>query len=149
SVSHASGLLDTFNVHQNSGTATIDTFLSDAFFGGLENVINVLANSGTLNIQNESDPSIGFLSAPDTQVNIGAAHGLDNMTGAISFSSPYAQAAPFDIVVDDRPGSSNSAWTIDPTQIQIGALNINGLDNILGYSTLELNWRTGTQVSLI
>ena len=29
SVSHGSGLLDTFNVHQNSGTATIDTFLSD------------------------------------------------------------------------------------------------------------------------
>ncbi len=149
SVSHASDLLDTFNVHQNSGTATIDTFLSDVPNNGLDNVINVLGNSGTLNIQNENDPSIGFLSDADTQVNIGAAHGLDNMTGAISLSSPYAQPAPFDIVVDDRSGSSNSAWTIDQTQIKVGALDINGLNNILGYSTLELNWRTGTQVSLI
>lgn len=148
SVSHEYGLLDTLNVHQNSGTATLDTFLFGGVSSGLENIVNVLANSGTLNIQSGSDPSAGVPADPDIQVNIGAAGGLDHIVGTIDFSNAYAQPAPFDVVVDDRSGSSNSAWTIDSTQLKIGALNINGLNNNLYYSTLELNWRTGTQVSL-
>ncbi len=151
SVSHQSGLLDTFNVHHNSGTATIDTLLSDIRNTGLENVVNVLGNSGTLNIQSKIAGSLSFLTA-DTKVNIGAASGLDDITGSIDFSnniSNDATASVLDIVVDDRGGSSNSDWTFDSTHTQIGNLSINGTDQIYDYfNTTEMYWRTGTHVTI-
>ena len=151
SVSHNSGLLDTFNVHQNSGTATIDTLLSDIMNTGIENVINVLATTGTLNIQSEIAGSLGFLTA-DTKVNIGAASGLDNITGSINFSSNISnveRSSEFDIVVDDRGGSSNSDWTFGPTHTQIGGLSITGTNQVYyNYSTMEMYWRTGAHVTI-
>ena len=152
SVAHDSGLLDTFNVHQNSGTATIDTFLSDELSTGLENVINVLASSGTLNIQDDRDPSVGFETA-DTKVNIGSASGLDDITGSINFSSNFGndvRPGVLDIVVDDRGGSNNSDWAFDSTHTHIGDLSIDGTaDHIDCSSTMETYWRVGTKVTMI
>lgn len=148
SVSHSSGLLDTFNVHQNSGTATIDTFLSDMLNDGLENVINVLASSGTLNIQSKVVGPYGFVTA-DTKVNIGAASGLDDVTGSIIFTSNLSndgRPSLVDIVVDGRGSTSYPDWTIDTTHVQIGGLSISGTDQI--YRTVEAYWRTGTHVTI-
>ncbi len=147
SVSHESGLIDTFNVHHNSGTVTIDTLLSDMLTNGLENFINVLGTAGTLNIKSDR-PGLGSSDA-DTQVNIGGANGLDGFTGAIHFANDFltdAHPSVFDIVVDDRGGSNNSAWTFDGSGAQIGGLSINGAGRI--FSTVEMHWRTGTHVTM-
>ena len=86
----------------------------------------------------------------DTQVNIGLTHGLDDVQGTIDFSSNINEVtSQFDIVVDDRNGSSNSGWTFDPTSIQIGDLSINNTQQIFGFSTMETYWRSGTHVTLI
>ena len=142
SITHSFGPLDTFNVYDNSGTVTLDPYVTDGNTPALSHVINVYANSGTLNIA--GGRFLGFI-AQDTQVNIGLTQGLDDVQGTIEFSTTHEIALRMAIVVDDRNGSSNSSWTLSRDQMQIGNLNITNLVS----GDLAMYWRSDAQVTLI
>ena len=85
--------------------------------------LNVLANAGTINIQ---ESSIGLAVQPiaaSLRVNVGANGTLANTHGAINLANP---SGLINLKIDDRTNPGPSApWTVDAMKTVIGDLTIN------------------------
>jgi hypothetical protein len=162
----ASGF-EEFNILGNSGTITLDYLTTGTTqlqnrVNGLTHVVNVLANSGTINLHDAFHRSL-ISNSIDTQVNIGNGS-LANVHGTINLShlpilvSPteFSIAGRYGLRIDDRnnPGVG-SAWTIGSANTKIGDLTINHQQVNTGfpfadvYSRYQAFTKAGAFVALI
>jgi MBG domain (YGX type)/Bacterial Ig-like domain (group 3)/Putative Ig domain/Dockerin type I domain len=116
---------DTVNIYSNEGTITDHdniggTYLGVAAITGLDNVLNVFGNSGTINQQTTVWTGLTNTGI-DTQVNVGASSSLADITGTISLSNTNGH---YGLTVDDSQGDDPN-WTINASSTVIGNLTIN------------------------
>ena len=147
---------DTINVLENSGTLTIDYLIdrssrSDGYVLGLTHVVNVQANTGTINLHDVIKSGLtGY--GIDTQVNIGNNGSLANVQGTINLAN---QAAHYGLAVDAHNNSApGPQWMVDASHAAIGDLalnyaNINAPSPYLDtFSKLQLYPSAGSTVAI-
>ena len=151
-----SGYVDTFNVLGNAGTLTIDYLTNGTFstfmgYTGLTHNVNILANTGIINLHDVVHPAL-YPYGIDAQINVGngnlaAIHGTINMAN---------QNSHYGLNIDDRnnPGTA-AAWTIDSTQTRVDDLTINyaGVNVPVRFADIFSHYqaftKTGSAITLV
>lgn len=117
--------VETFNVFGNTGNLTIHnkiySFINIFQVLSVDHTVNVLANSGTINLHDEGSPEMNSRFA-EAVVNIGNNGSLANVHGVINFSNSNSR---YDLSINDSNGTGNRPWTINWQQTLIGDLSLN------------------------
>ena len=98
---------------------------SDGRVHGLIHTLNILGNSGVINLQDTVDPAVASLGVAviDAQVNVGNSGSLADVHGVINLSSSNGNLG---LTLDDRTDAgSDSPWAIDADNTTIGDLTVN------------------------
>jgi hypothetical protein len=143
-----SGDVDDINVSGSTGTLNVEYITTGTYsyygYTGLTHQVNVLANSGTINMHDAVSPSL-FGYGIDAQVNVGNGS-LDSVHGTINLRNENGH---YGLKIDDTAGTSTGrTGTIDATKTQIGDLTIDysGVNAPLRYfdsfSTYEADVRS-------
>ncbi len=122
-LSHGQGLA-TVNVLGNSGTLNLDDYVSSGNgFGyfGLNMTVNILANQGTINLGDSHAAGL-YAYGIDEQVNIGNGS-LANVHGTINMANQ--SDSHYGLTVDDRSNpSAVNDWNVNYDRTTIGDLTI-------------------------
>jgi hypothetical protein len=117
----------TVNIYDNEGIVNLDYFISDSshpskiIILGASHVVNVLGNSGTINVNDVVNLAL-INQAINTQVKVGNNGSLANVDGTINLSNLYGR---YGLKIDNHLSSSSSLiWLIDSGVTTIGDLTI-------------------------
>ena len=129
--------LSTFNIIENSGTLNFDFPELPTVLGTM---VNVLGNSGTININNGNG-----LGTAGVKLKFGDNGSLANVHDAVNLSGNGAQ---FNVTFDDRNNiAPGRFWDIDSAQLHVGDLTVSFLRPFLGIvGTIEVRPNPGSTV---
>ncbi len=122
------GTVDTYTVVDNAGQLDVnyevDYAWNSAYVQGLVHTLNILGNSGVINLQDTVNPALDYYyGVVDVQVNVGSSGSLADVHGVINLSSSNGRLA---LTLDDRNDAGpDLPWAIDATNTTIGDLTVN------------------------
>ena len=126
------GSSDTYTVVDNAGQLDVNYNVNATYFSnngyvqGLVHTLNILANSGVINLQDTVNPAVvnpGGVGLIDAQMNVGNSGSLANVHGVINLSGSNGHLG---LTLDDRTDTgSDLPWAIDADNTTIGDLTVN------------------------
>ncbi len=126
------GTADTYTVVDNAGQLDVNYDVNAAPYSingyllGLVHTLNILANSGVINLQDTVNPAVvnpGGVGIIDAQVNVGSSGSLADVHGVINLSGSNGHLG---LTLDDRTDAgSDLPWAIDADNTTIGDLTVN------------------------